>query len=138
MIGAVDDLRLEGAALGRYLIGREPEPVALDRYADGCARLFIDPPSPEDRSLLAFVARRPWSLPLLDAACGLVRPRSLLRQKLFLMLAILETIPRHAPGFLPGPRARSAALMRLAVTGVAAVAETLAGLALLGLVRWTD
>src|SRR5262245_29887404 len=119
MPGAVDDLRVEGAVLGRYLIGGEPGPVAVDRYVDGWARLFLDPPSPEDRSLLAFVRRHPWSLPLLDAACGLVRPRSLLRQKLFLMLAILETIPGHSTGFLPGPRARSAALMRLALTGVA-------------------
>src|SRR5262245_31079501 len=94
----------EAAVLGRYLLGAEPAEEALRRYADGCARLFGDPSSTEDRAIVTFACRHPWSLPSLDAACGLLRPRSLLRQKTILMLAVLETMPESAGVFLPAPR----------------------------------
>src|SRR5215475_1584102 len=125
MSDAESDLEVEGSLLGRYLIGRDPGPVAVRRYRDGCGRLFGEAATPEDGRLIGFVRRHPWSLPFLDAACGLTRPKSLLRQKLFLMLAVLETIPGHATEFLPAPRARASALLRLTGAGVAAALETL-------------
>ena len=121
--------------LARYLLGRESPIEAAQRYAAGCARLFVDPASPEDSSLMTFVRRHPWSLPPLDAACGLLHPRSLLRQKLILMLAILETIPGIADAFVAVPEPRLAVLLRLAATGFAASLKIAAGVVLLPAAR---
>jgi hypothetical protein len=130
--------RAEGAILGRYLLGREAPPPALQRYAEGCARLFVDPPSPDDAALVAFAVRHPWSLPCLDAAAGLLRPRSLLRQKLILMLAVLETLPECADDFLPAARPPADVLVRLALSGASAGLKIAAGLLILPAthVRW--
>jgi hypothetical protein len=39
----------------------------------------------------------------LDAVLALLRPQSLLRARLLVMAAILETTPAHAADFLPRP-----------------------------------
>jgi hypothetical protein len=129
------DLREEGALLARYLLGREAPPEAAQRYVEGCAQLFVDPASPEDSSLMTFIRRHAWSLPCLDAACGLLHPRSLLRQKLILMLAILETIPGLAETFIARPAPRFAVLLRLAATGFVASLKIAAGVVLLPAAR---
>src|SRR5262245_32217704 len=126
------DARDEGLVLARYLLGREaPQvaPLAAARYAEGCARLFGQPRAgaPDD-ALIRFALRHPWSLPCLDAATGLVAPRALLRQKLILMLAILETMPALADDFLPRPRPRARLLAGLARAGAATTLKTLAGM----------
>ena len=129
------DLHEEGALLARYLLGREPPPEAAQRSVGGCAQLFVDPASPEDSALMSFIRRHPWSLPSLDAACGLLRPRSLLRQKLILMLAILETIPGIAEAFVAMPAPRFVVLLRLAATGFVASLKIAAGVVLLPAAR---
>jgi len=133
------DAREEGLLLARYLLGREaPDaaPMAAARYAEGCARLFAEPGAgaPDD-ALARFARRHHWSLPCLDAAAGLLTPRALLRQKLILMLAILETMPALADDFMPRPRPRWLLLLGLARAGAATALKTLAGMALLPLAR---
>src|SRR5678815_4888111 len=129
-----EELAEEGALLARYLLGRAvppPPPEAIHRYVAGCGRLFVDPAAPEDSSLMTFVRRHPWSLSSLDAGCGLLYPRSLLRQKLILMLAILETIPGLADSFVAVPAPRLEVMLRLAATGGAASLKIAAGVLLL-------
>lgn len=132
----LERLRAEGAVLGRYLLGQEPRSEAVARYVEGCARVLAEPFAREDVSLVAFACRHPWSLPCLDAACGLLRPQSLLRQKTILMLAILETMPEHASLFLPVPRPRAVVVLRLIAAGAASALKTAAGLAILPVARW--
>ena len=128
-------LHQEAAALGRYLLGRPAPAEALERYVEGSLRLFEGSGSREDLSIVAFIRRHSWSLPPLDAACGLLRPQSLLRQKLILMLAILETMPEVASDFLPVARPRALVVGRLLTAGLVAGLKTAVGLLLLPAAR---
>ncbi len=89
----------EGELIGRYLLGVVPSAELTARYAAAHGFLVLDSEEPE----LRFVHRHPRLLPFLDAATGVLRPRSSLRKKVFLMAAILEATPAHAEFFLQKP-----------------------------------
>lgn len=124
-------LQAEAALFGRYLIGVAPSQEAVARYVEACAAVFPGVPDPGDTVLLAFVRRRPWAIGPLDAACGMVAPESVLRGRLLLMLALLETTPAHADFFLTPSRSRLALILRLARCGVIALLKAAAGLPIL-------
>jgi nucleoside-diphosphate-sugar epimerase len=85
-----------------YLIDREPTNDLIERY---CAAMRLRlPDSDGDDAEWRWARRYPRVLPYLDAAAALVRPRSSLRQRIYLMAAILETAPAHAEQFLPPTR----------------------------------
>lgn len=127
---AGDPVRREGALIARYLVGEPPPPELLDRWADAAGRLFAGDADPVDAAMLAFVQRHPWSLGPLDAAAGLRRPGGLLRAKVLVMAAILETSTRYAGEFLPRDTGLARFLVEAARHGTAAVLRVLAGLAL--------
>src|SRR5207247_5969494 len=94
LLGLSEDtwaLRKEGEAIARYLVGNAPPAPVLERYVQAHKTLFRGAPFPSDRSLVMFIRRHPWALPYLDGALGLLHPHSLLRNKILLMLALLET-----------------------------------------------
>ena len=78
-------------------------------------------------ALVAFARRHPWSVSLLDAASGLLRPGSLLRNKILLMAAILETSPTFADEFLPRDARPLGLLLALVAHGTVAVARAALG-----------
>src|SRR5262245_53060257 len=90
-----DECRL----LTRYLLDREPSQEMLGRYAAAHQALDLGTDEPE----LRFLHRYPRSLPLLDAATGILRPGSVVRKKVYLMAALLEATPEHAGFFLQEP-----------------------------------
>src|SRR5438046_9346229 len=94
-------LEAEARLFTRYLVGRPPPAELVDRYRAANAAIFTEPVAREDAALVAFARRHPWSVSLLDAASGLLRPGSLLRNKILLMAAILETSPAFAAELLP-------------------------------------
>ena len=127
-----DDVLAEEAWIfGRYLVGRAPDPASVDRYVAANRVLFPAPPSAEDAAVLAFVRRRPWSVGWLDGAAGLLRPGGLVRSKILLMAAILETTPEFADEFLPRQIGPVALVARLAAAGTVAVLHALGGAVLL-------
>jgi hypothetical protein len=123
-------LENEGRIFARYLLGREAAPELVERYAAANRRLLRDAADPRDGAVLGFVYRHPWSLSLLDAACALLRPAGLLRTKLLIMAAILETSPAHAADFLPRSAGTAALFARLAGLGVLAAGRAIAGVLL--------
>jgi hypothetical protein len=128
----------EGRILSRYVLGgEETTREILERYARASTVVFQGSPPPGDLAVLRFIRRRPWSLPLLDAAAGLIDPDSLLRKKLLLVVAILEATPAHVETFTPRPSSRVAVMARLAIWGTSSVLKALAGLAILPLARRT-
>jgi hypothetical protein len=132
-----DSLTLEGTVIGRYLLGVDPPEILIDRYRRANESLFGDPVPDEDRIVLDFVHAHPWSLSLLDSGLGLVRPRSRLRKKMVVMLAILETTPRFAADFEPCAAGRVGTIARLIGHAAVAAARVVAGLVLYGaFVRW--
>ena len=129
-----DALALEARRFGRYLVGREPETALVARYVAASKVHFPAPLPPDDAAIVAFAREHAWSVGLLDAAAGLLRPGRPLRNKILLMAAILETSPEHADEFLPrhvGPIALAA---KVAVAGVVAVTSAVVGAALLAVV----
>jgi hypothetical protein len=137
LVGAMegaDDTRADEARLfGRYLVGREPSPAHVERYVAACHTHFASPLAPEDAAVLAWIRHRPWSIGMLDAACGLLRPGGALRNRVLLMAAILETSPEFADDFLPHHSGPLALVLRVGVAGAVAVANALAGAILLQL-----
>src|ERR671925_638162 len=108
-------LRSEAAVFARYLLG--PESIisndVLERYADGCETLFDASEAADDVAIVDFVRRHPWSLPCVDAAAALLSPQTLIRKKLLLLLAVLETTPAHVDSFTPVSRSRAGIGLRL-------------------------
>jgi hypothetical protein len=129
-----EPLEREAEALGRYLLGSKPSAAEVERYVRGSRALFPDAPRSE-AAVVAFALRRRWALPLLDGACGLVEPDSLLRRKLILMLAILETSPGRSESFEPITGSRAAVLSRLFLRAARGGIRCIAGLAVLPLAR---
>ena len=126
----------EAQAFGRYLVGRLPAPALVERYVAARATLFpADPDAPDERALVAFARRHPWSVGPLDAVCALLRPTGALRSRLLVMAAILEASPSGADDFLPRDAGLPALAWRLGVSGTAVVLRVLAGLALWPLAR---
>ncbi len=124
-------LAAEARLFGRYLVGREPEPAVIERYAAANQALFTEPLTPDDAAALAFVQAHPWSVGMLDGASGLLRPGGALRSKILLMAAILETTPDHADEFLPRQVGPVALMFKVGAAGVRAVAEAIVGAVLL-------
>jgi hypothetical protein len=129
--GAPSPLELEARVLSRYLVGRVPQGALLSRYGDAIRTLLPEPGSAPDEAVVSFVRRHPWSVSLLDAACGLALPRARLREKILVMAAVLEASPDFAEEFLPRTAGRAALLAQLAWLGCLAAARALAGLVLL-------
>jgi hypothetical protein len=132
-------LREEAVRFGRYLIGAPPSAELVDRYARAHAHVggLRESPTPGDEAVLAFLRAHPWSLPLLDGGTALVGGAPLLRRKLLVMTAILETTPEHAEATLP---AEGVSLPRLALrlgrAGVTAAVKLGAGAVLAAAVTW--
>src|SRR4051812_29384504 len=87
-----DDLRTEAIVFGKYLVDHEPAETLVERYCQANEELFGDAPSDPAVDL---ARKHPWMVPMLDAAAGLRGGDSLLRKKLLVMMAILETTPEY-------------------------------------------
>jgi hypothetical protein len=122
-------LETEARVFGRYLVGEVPTQELVERYAAANRRLAHSIGS-EDAAVVAFARRHPWSVGFLDAAAALLRPDGLLRSKILMMAAILETTPRFAEEFLPRPVPRLVLLVRGAAIGLVAVTKAALGLLL--------
>lgn len=96
MTGAAADavLARECQVFTRYLVGREPTPYVIGKYrAAHHAHSAFVPGSRFDARLVAVARLHPAGAWLVDAAARFLAPRGLLRKKLVLLLAVLETCP---------------------------------------------
>lgn len=118
-----DALAREAVAITRYLLDADCPPELAARYASAFHRPVTDGRSRTER-VARFALGHPWSLPYIAAAAPFFADGALLRSKLTLMAAILETTPRFAADFLP----RDLGLTRL--VGVVAAQSLLATLRL--------
>ncbi len=123
--------RVEAVAFGQGLVGEEPGEAEILRYISAQPILFPDQPSPRDERLLAFCRKHPRAVAYLDAAQGVFGAEDLLRKKILVMAAILETTPRYASAFLSEDLSRTALLLRLARHGLVGVLRVLIGTPLL-------
>ncbi|HTF88381.1 MAG TPA: hypothetical protein VK843_08225 [Planctomycetota bacterium] len=116
----------------RYLAGLEPSPALVERFLDAHARGIVEPEGSEcrfDRALVRIARRGTFLAQMCDVHSRIFRPAGLLRRKLVLALALLETDAKsHARVDQVEPRSK----LRLTLV-VAAWIARFALLALLGL-----
>lgn len=125
------DLEREARIFTRYLVGRDAPDELVARYRDASRVLLYQPPDARETAVVEYVRRHAWSLPFLEAASALLRPGSLLRNKVLMMGAILETSPAFAEEFLPRNVSLLALVFRVLASGTAAVVRTIVGAPLL-------
>jgi hypothetical protein len=130
MMGDDAEVRSEARVFGRYLVGRLPPDELIERYAEANRVLFTEPADAADVAVVRFARRHPWSVPFLDAAAGLRRPGGLLRSKVLVMAAILETSPAFADEFLPHTVPSAALVLCVGVYGLLAVMQAAVGILL--------
>jgi hypothetical protein len=130
--GSIDSLKKECRIITRYLVGQPPSRGQEQRYVEGVAILPVDGATSEDMAVAEFAFSHPGSLPYLDAALGLIRPHSLLRSKLLLMVAVLEASPDCCHAFLPREVSASRFWVEMTQYGVSSAARALIGLVLYG------
>jgi hypothetical protein len=91
----------EARRIARHLVGEDPTPEEAARWAHALEVAALPLEHERDRRLWALVRRSPAWLGIVDAGLALVDPWSPVRQRLCLMLAVLEASPAHTHRFLP-------------------------------------
>lgn len=122
-------LNRECRLFARYLIGVRATREIARRYRQAHVHRFdeLEPPS----VALAYSLRHPRLLGFIESACGIARPEDVLRRKLLVMSAILETMPEHADLFLPRHIPLFPLLARLGWNSSRAIVKAAVGLFLL-------
>lgn len=134
MRGNASSLAVECRQFSRYLIGRDPSAEIMERYARACVK-FSDDALRGNQRAYRFARRHPWSLPFLDAGCGVADGTNVLRRRLLIASAILETTTDHADVFLPRTRPLPAAIAITLFHGAKAALKIIVGVPLLLLVK---
>jgi len=135
--GSGTELDRECRAFTRHVIGREADDYVRAKYRAAHDRIpALHSRDAFDLFLVRFARRGRLLTKLADAYAAVAMPSSLLRRKLVLLLAILETCPPyHRILDEPAGGGPVRALARLAVTGLAAAASLLAAAVILLPVR---
>jgi len=128
-------LDAECRAFTRYLIRQEPDPYIVLRYREGHRGIPFRRTGRRDAvdgMLVMFAAHGGWRARVADAYSRFFRPYGVLRQKLTLLLAILENAPATHRQFTAGGRgiAAAAGSTALALLGFALALSV--GMLLLG------
>jgi NADH dehydrogenase len=93
-VAGVDPVAEECVTFTRHLLGLEPDPVVIRSYGAALAALpALNADSPWDRALLSLARRGVGGTRAADAFAALFARASVLRQRLVILLAILETRP---------------------------------------------
>lgn len=139
-VAARGSLERECIVFTRYLTGRRPDRYVVDRYVEAHALrpgLAAGPATAFDRLLAGLAARHPLAARLADAFAGVFDRRSLLREKLVVLLAILETSPTAAACVeAPDAAGVAPALLAIAARTVVSLACLTAAAAILLPLRW--
>ena len=128
-------LKIEARLFSNYLINREPEGDIIARYIDANLKLGTDAVSDNDAGILRYCMSHKWSVSLLDAATGLLHPRSVLRKKIYIMAALLEASTKYTECFLPGDQSVIAAIIEIMSAGMFACIKILLGVPLYYVLR---
>ena len=89
----------EAKILGKYLIEKDINNQAIVLYKSAI-EFHGFKPDHKDQRIETFAFRHPFFLGFIDGGMALAFKQSVLRKKIFLMLAILETIPEYSDMYL--------------------------------------
>jgi hypothetical protein len=128
-------LDIESSVFTRYLVGRDPSDYVRQKYRDGHRAIPYRLKADEDAFdvALVIVARRgALRTRIADAYARIFRPHGVLRQKLTLLLAILENSPDTHRQFTAGGRGITLAVPAIGGNLLLFLVSLLAGMVLLG------
>lgn len=127
------ELRFEAWRFVRYLLGQDAPERLLDEYVRWHETMRPDRGAAIDRALVAAARRSTVLLALADAYARRLRPRTALRQKLVLVLALAEVTPPLHEVLDRPPESGVAAFFRAAIArGAVAALLLLTSLAVFG------
>jgi hypothetical protein len=122
-------LEQESVIICRYLTGRDPGEKATALYCGAHNRLPLQL-SAKEAATWQHCLSSPFVLGSVEAALAIKNPDSLIRKKILLMLAILESTPAFHDFFLPQKRS-AFYLFKLLFTGIKAILKIINGYLLL-------
>lgn len=93
------DTAKEAKVLGKYLISKEVNNQTVALYEKAVV-LRDFKRTTKDKKIEAFAVKFPFLLGFIDGGLALVFKSAVLRKKIFIMLAVLETIPEYSNKFL--------------------------------------
>lgn len=93
------ELTAEAKAFGKYLLGEEVNARAVSLYIAAHDQAQFESDA-QDRRLLKFILQYPACIGFIDGGLALRKNKSVVRKKIFYMLAILEAMPEYARHFL--------------------------------------
>jgi hypothetical protein len=129
-VNPVNELEREASIITNYLVGKPCTGELVKRYVDANIKQAIQV-GPEEEQLWKNALRGVYWMSCIDSGLALVRPKSQIRRKIFVMLAILEASVDYCDDFLPRTRSKVQVLFLLAVQGVKAVFFATIGLILI-------
>ncbi len=127
-------LQHEAGVVARCLIGCDATDDERSRYAEAVARRAV-PLTEREARLWRRMIVRPWLFNAVDGALALVRPASGIRQRGYVMLAVLEASPQHADLFLARERPRTRVVLSVLRATVVGGLRALLGLLVLAVTR---
>jgi len=121
----------EARIFSKYLIGIRVNDAVCLKY-DIAINFHALQCEGKDKKLESFVLKFPFWIGFVDAALALTCKNSILRKKLFVMLAILETIPEYSVFFLP-KRYSVLSFFKIFLTGIRSIYRFFIGIIIVGL-----
>lgn len=125
-------LEREARVFTRALVGRDATPYVVRQYVRGHVSLPLAPVQGFDAVLMGVATSGAFFTRVADAYARLFARRAILRRKLVLLLAILESASPSDAEFAPLASSAAGVVLRLAVTGAAAALFAAVGIALVG------
>jgi hypothetical protein len=105
-------LEREAQVFGRHFIREQPTLQVIELYVRAMKHASSTPDKTE-RKLLNLMVHRPWTIGLVDSGLAVTNAQSEVRRRLYVMFAILESVPEYADKFLPKKRSPLYALFVL-------------------------
>ena len=89
----------EAEIITQYIIGIKPSHLSKELYKKAVKIIKIHT-SGRDQRIWDYALEHPLLLPYVDAGLALIEPASPIRQKIYIMFAILETEPSYSNFFI--------------------------------------
>ena len=130
------ELQREAVLIATYLLKHSPSESIIHRYMRGVQTRLPLTPEGIDKSIQSFILQHPWSLLYLDAVSAFLAPKNLLRSKILLMIAILETTTEYYDHFSPSPSSRIKVIGKILLITLSSFFQVLIGFVLLTWLHW--
>ena len=130
----MEELKTEARLFAAYLGAKNPAEELINRYCKGVELLELTAPYKE-RKVLNQLLTHSFLLPLIDAGFGLLKPQHVIRKRLLLMAALIETDKTYTHQFIIEKDIHMA-FFRFIYRGSVAVVKACVGSILVIVCRW--